>query len=190
MEFNIIINQAALRPWIAKKAVDADDAAIIAFIRHLSPNDPRVKKHMMGSRFRIQRSWLLKELPILRFGEDRLSRRLHALKKAGVLDLKAVVDKDKQFVLYAKLTPEYFRQEERAREDLERLVGDHHGENTHGCSVRTPTVKTPSDHKKDDQGGVNAAALPNGAGVVPIERLTEDQTRQLYHRAIKRGATA
>ena len=172
MEFNLIINQAALRTWIAKKLVDTDDAAIIAFIRHLSPNDPRVKKHMMGTRFRIQRSWLLEELPILSFGEDRLSRRLHALAKAGILDLKAV-NRNKQFTLYVKLTPAYFRQEQKAREDLERK-GSQYGENTHGHdgenargrAARTPTVKTPTDHNTYDQGGANAAApLHRAAGV-------------------------
>jgi hypothetical protein len=205
VEFNVIINQAALRTWIERKQIDTDDAAIVAFIRHLSPNDPRVKKYMIGTRYRIQRSWLLKEMPILMFGEDRLSRRLHGLQKIGILDLKTTVNRDKQFLLYAKLTAQYFREEDKAREDLERKAhhhgenthgeSDHHGENTHGRSVRTPTVKTPTDHIKNDQGGANAAAsLKRASGVahhkqeISAEQL-ELKLAGLPWKPRKKGAT-
>jgi hypothetical protein len=171
MEYNIIINQAALRRWIEKGQVDADDAIIVAFIRGLHPDDPVVKRFMHGDFFRLHLGWLLQEMPVLKFTSDRLSRRLHALEKEGVVELLHVVDEKKQFKLYGRLSATYYREERKERERTGTTVG----ENTHGCLDRgcpspTPWVKTPIDHKKDDHKRDRPAPLLTGeAGAAPRE---------------------
>jgi hypothetical protein len=173
MEFNITINQAALQRWIQQEQIDADDGVIVAFIRSLHPDDPVVKQYMHGDYYRLTLSWVLREMPILRFTEDRLSRRLHALKAAGIVDLLRLVDEKKQFKLYGRLSSDYYRAERKAMERVDEIQKATMGENTHGSSARTPAVKTPIDHKKDDHKREDAAPL-GGSGASPTLNQNSD----------------
>lgn len=179
MEYTIVVNQQALRRWIARGQIDAADAMLVAFIRGLHPDDANVKRLMYGDYYRITRSWILREMPILTFTQDRLSRRLHELQKVGLVDLMRRRNDEKQWELYGRLSPLYYREEQKARDELEWVktpmgVNAHGpvdnpraetptGENTHGCSAPTPLVKTPTDHKRDDHKR-DAAPFSGGSG--------------------------
>lgn len=169
MEYNIIINQAALRRWIEKDKVDLVDAIIIAFIRGLHPDDPVVAKYMHGDYYRIHLGWVLQELPVLHITKDWLSRRLHALQAQGILDVKRLVDEKKQFKLYARLSQTYYLEERRAKESVTMGLYSH-GTVDHGTSDQTPTVPAPIDHKDNDHKRDRPAPLLTGeAGAAPRE---------------------
>lgn len=179
MEFNIIVNQAALRVWIERGQVDADDGVLVAFIRGLHPDDEAVKRLMHKDYYRLTLSWILREVPILAFTEDRLSRRLHDLKKAGLVDLLRLRDDQKQWKLYGKLSAEYYREEQKARDEVAWAktpmggprVETPMGENTRGYLGQTPAVKTPIDHKKDDHKSEDAAASDGSGAPASLEEL-------------------
>jgi len=132
MEYNLIINQAALRRWVGK--IKLTDAAIIGFIRGLSQDDPAVSRHMQGGYYRLQLSWMLREMPLLKIKEDWLSRRLKYLKNLGVLDVLLVVDRGHRYKLYGKLSKLYFQEEALAR----ALIDESRSEKT-PSSEKTPT---------------------------------------------------
>lgn len=190
MEFNILINQAALRKWIARGQVDADDAMLVAFIRGLHPDDEAVKRLMHGDYYRLTRSWILCEIPLLTFTQDRLSRRLHDLKKAGIVDLLRLRDDQKQWKLYGRLSHLYYQEEQKARDEI-AWVKTPMGKNTHGYSAQTPLVKTPIDHKRDDHKRRLDAAPPQGSGAQTNKIITEEYAAELAARLPwrKKGAT-
>ncbi len=161
MEYNIIVNQAALRKWIVRGQLDAADAMLVAFIRGLHPDDANVKRLMLKDYYRLSLSWILREIPLLAFTKDRLSRRLHELQKIGLVDLIRRRDDRKQWEVYGRLSPLYYREEQKARDEV-AWVETPMGKNTHGCSAPTPWVKTPTDHKDNDHKKDSPAPLLSG----------------------------
>jgi hypothetical protein len=191
MEYNIVINQAALRKWIESGKVDATDAIIIAFIRGLHPDDPVVRQFMNGDYFRIHLGWLLQEVPILKITKDWLSRRLHALASAGIMQVRRIVDQKKQFKLYARLSPEYYKEERKARESTMGVQS--HGSTDRGSTVPGPWEYTPIDHKKDDHKKGRTAPLLTGEAVSAQEEeepTAEDITALIASLPWKKGAQA
>lgn len=142
-----MIRQKTLAPWHDK--IDLLDAAILAFIRELSPHDEEVKRWMHKDMFRLSRKWILAEMPLLHVGQkpitmDWIGRRLKHLQDVGLVKLLTTVNpRTRHFELFGKLSLSYFRAERKA--NGERSVGVQ----SHGSMVHTPAEYSPTDHKND-----------------------------------------
>jgi len=171
VEYNIVINQAALRKWVGK--INLKDAAIVGFIRALTPDDPAVRHYMLNGYYRLNAGWILRQVPLLDLSEDWLLRCLKKLKTLGLLDTFSTLGRKKRLNTYGKLSAMYFREEQNARDLLEG-AGNRYAEKTPGIGEKSDTRRklpvsendpgeTPIDHKKDDLDKAVGAAPPGGA---------------------------
>ncbi len=171
MEYSLVIDQLALKRWHGK--IDGDDALLIAFISKLNSHNPEVARYMDRDYFRLNRSWILTELPLLGFTEYTLSRRLHQLQKLGILDLKNPHGQGGHLLLHGRMSKLWYQEVEKAKREVDLLSTateqkSHmaeipYGETAHGHLAQMPVAKTTHDHIKNDHKEETAAALPDGA---------------------------
>lgn len=179
MEYNLIINQAALRNWIKSGAVTVKHALIIGFIRGLNADDPEVKRYMFNGYYLISRAWMLGEMPLLKIKEDTLSKQLKYLSKLGLIDLISAVDSHHRYRMYARLSKLYFQEEAKRRKEVgegqkkgrsakisdgEKADGEiSDGEKAVRLLQQNPSDENTPDHIKNDHKEADGTAPLDGA---------------------------
>lgn len=195
MEFNIVINQAALRPWVGK--VNLKDAAIVGFIRALTPDDPAVRHYMLNGYYRLEAGWILRQVPLLDVSEDWLLRCLKKLKVLGLLDTFSTLGRKKRLKTYGRLSPAYFAAEQSARDSLD----GRYAEKTPGIGENSDTRRklpvsendpgeTPIDHKRD-QCKADGTDPPDGVVAIhpeEVPRLSQEQLDELLAQTVPQWA--
>lgn len=176
MEYNIIINQAALRKWVGK--INLLDAAIVGFVRSLTPDDPAVRHYMLSGHYRLEAKWILRQMPLLDVSEDWLLRTLKKLKTVGLLDTFSTLGPKKRLKTYGRLSAKYFEEEQNARDLVENEQDRYseknprHGENS-ATRRKIPVAEndpgeTPIDHE-EDQCKAEDGPPPGGGAVSASE---------------------
>ena len=173
MEYTLVVDQLALKRWHGK--IDGDDCLLIAFISKLNSHNPEIAQYMKGDYFRLNRSWMLTELPLLDFTEYTLSRRLHQLEKLGLLDLENPHGQGGHLLLYGRMSKLWYQEVEKAKKEVERHSTtteqkSHMAEMPHGETDREhlrpmPVANATHDHIKNDHEEEPAAALLEGAAL-------------------------
>jgi hypothetical protein len=156
----IHIDQVVLQHW--RKQIDYKDAALIALVETLNPDNPKVRSLMHAGYFLLNRQFALDALCLLKCGEDQLSRRIKNLEQVGIIDRMLWVGKKTgRYSLYVKLSRLYWRvrNSEHRKIDKRRAEGEKQdkeldlivGKNVHGRSARMPTAKKSNDHLNDQK---------------------------------------
>jgi hypothetical protein len=121
VQYTLVVDQLALKRWHGK--IDAMDALIIAFVASLNPHNQAVAKRMRGGMFELSREWIREEVPLLDVSADWIGRRLAALRKIGLLDLKTE-HTGQRYHTYGKLSKLYFAELEKAKKAVEKVRSD------------------------------------------------------------------
>jgi hypothetical protein len=185
MEFNIVINQAALRRWVGK--INLKDAAIVGFIRNLTSNDPLVRHYMLNGYFRLDAGWILRQLPMLDISEDWVRRCLTKLQKIGLIDCFSSSGRKKRLTTYGRVSLIYLEEEQRVNRALEE-AGGRYAEKTPGTGENPRTRgklpvsendpgESPIDHKKS-KGRTDGTDPPDGVVAIRPEEVPRKLTQE------------
>jgi hypothetical protein len=187
MEFHLSVNQLALRRWFGK--IDGDDALLLAFIAGLNADNPRIAKHMKDGFFRLNRTYLKQELPVLSFSEDWISRRMKRLADVGLLDLVHRRSPSGQALLFGRMSKLYWRDYERAKAHADRLElpeDSHTDDCPTGTRDRPPTDDCPTNQYKINEDGDTAppplVVGDAGPETSPDRAMTEDEFQDIAQR--------
>lgn len=180
------IRQDALQKWCGNPPkIDVTDALLIALIRSLNPDNPKVAEIMWNGCFRLSRAYVREMLPLINLADDWISRKLRHLQKVGLVDVyMRATGKGKQ--RYARLSRLYWQEEERANKRADSHK-DYTPMGVHSTGSTDPNHDgcTPIDQLKDHKEIDPPAALaddptegPPPVGLPAEQELTERDLSQ------------
>lgn len=193
MLHHLTIDLLALAPWLTK--LGNDERCIIGLLRSMDSDNPRVRRRMLGTYKQFSTFYIIAQLSLPASSARTIKRRIAHLTELGIIKRFRWLDRRTgKMTRYVKLTPRYWKAENRALDDpygvAAKLEGRSHARANIGPACPHPSAKLALNHKTmiKESGDASSVASPPplmAAGGAAPEASSESRAHVMSEEAFQ-----